>query len=258
MPLAPNPFIPKNVNSASLHNSGEFNGYKLTDEVPSLSNRLSDGYSRKLIEAYYAAISYTDAQIGKVLDEIAALGLEENTIVVLWGDHGWHLGNDLVWGKHTLFDIALKSPLIIKVPGTKAVGHKVASIVETVDIYPTLLQLCGVDSPSPLDGESFAENFEKPDSVQNNIAYSYFKGGISLRTDRYRLTKYWRNAKPVIELYDFKNDPWETQNIAKENPELVQKLMPLLENGNNRPLWTGEIDRFWQYGTLIEICSTME
>lgn len=232
MPLAPNPFIPKNVNKVSLHNSGEFNGYKLTDEVPSLSNRLSDGYSRKLIQAYYAAISYTDAQIGKILDEIAALGLDENTIVVIWGDHGWHLGNDLVWGKHTLSDIALKSPLIIKVPGTKAIGRKVKSVVETVDIYPTLLELCGVDVPYPIDGQSFALNFDKSGSAQQDVAYSYFKNGISMRTKHYRLTKYLRKAEPVIELYDHKKDPWETQNIAKENPELVQKLMPLLEEGN--------------------------
>ncbi len=232
MPLTPNPFIPKNVNKASLHNSGEFNSYKLTDEIPSLSNPVSDNYSRKLVHAYYAAVSYVDAQIGKVLDEIIALDLEDNTIVVIWGDHGWHLGEDLVWGKHTLFDVALKSPLIIKVPGTKSVDRRVTSIVETVDIYPTLLELCGVNSPGQLDGESFAQSFEKRNLEQKNVAYSFFNEGISVRTDRYRLTKYWRNDEPTIELYDYKNDPWETQNIAIKKPKLVQKLMPLLELGN--------------------------
>lgn len=231
MPLTPNPFIPENVNNASLHNSGEFNGYQLTDEKPSLSKQLSDDYSRKLTQAYYACISYTDAQIGKVLDEITALGLEENTIVVVWGDHGWHLGNDLVWGKHTLFETALRSPLIVKVPNKKS--GQIEAITETVDIYPTILELCDVVLPHEVDGESFAELFENEvDKRKKDVAYSYFKKGISMRTERYRLTKYFREAVPVVELYDHQADPYETENIASKNADVVNRLLPMLEKGN--------------------------
>jgi len=232
MPLAPNPFIPKNVSKASLQQSGEFNSYQLTDEKVSLSKPLSDKYSKKLTHGYYAAISYVDAQIGKVLDAIETLNLKENTIVVIWGDHGWHLGNDLVWGKHTLFEVALKSALIIKVPGKLTRGGKINSIVESVDIYPTLMELCGISTRYPLDGESFANNLKTPDSVDNNVAYSYFKSGISMRTNQYRLTKYWRKAEPTIELYNHKSDPWETKNIAEESPKIVQELLLILEEGN--------------------------
>ncbi|MGC9356201.1 MAG: sulfatase, partial [Mariniphaga sp.] len=108
IPLSPNPFIPENVNKASLHNSGEFNGYQLGDEKASLDGTVSDEYARKLRHAYFACVSYIDAQVGKLLDELDRLGIAENTIIVLWGDHGWHLGDQLVWGKHTVFERALK------------------------------------------------------------------------------------------------------------------------------------------------------
>ena len=157
IPIAPNPFIPENVNLASIQKMGEFNNYKLSDEKASLSKPLSDAYSQKLVHAYYAAVSYTDAQIGKVIAELKNLELDKNTIVVIWGDHGWHLGNNRVWGKHTLFNIALKSALIIKVPGLKTKNSKVNSILETVDLYPTLLELCGVRQPHKVDGESFVD-----------------------------------------------------------------------------------------------------
>lgn len=232
IPLAPNPFIPENVNIASLHGSGEFNSYQLTDEKVSLSKHVSDSYAKKLTHAYYASVSYVDAQIGKVLDQIKTLDLDESTVVIIWGDHGWHLGNDLVWGKHTLFDVALRSALIVKVPGKFSKGNKSNLIVESVDIYPTLMELCGIPVRYSLDGKSFVHNLKKPDSIENRVAYSYFKSGISMRTNQYRLTKYWRKAEPTIELFDHKNDPFETKNIVEENPELVQELLPLLEKGN--------------------------
>ena len=119
IPLAPNPHIPANVNKASLHSSGEFDGYRLGDEQASLEKALSDPYARKIKHAYYACVSYTDMQIGKLIQELDRLGLSDDPIVVVWGDHGWHLGEHLVWGKHTVFEKALKSTLIMKVPGRK-------------------------------------------------------------------------------------------------------------------------------------------
>lgn len=226
------PLIPDNVNIKSLHESGELNGYQLTDEVAGLSQPLSVPYSKKLRHAYFASISYVDAQIGKVLSELQKLGLEENTIVIVWGDHGWHLGDQQVWGKHTLFDNALKSTLIFKVPGLGSGHNQVKSIVETVDLYPTILELCQVEMAYQTDGESFVNLLKTPASQKSDVAYSYFRNGISLRTDRYRLTRYFRTEEPTIELYDHKQDPHETINVASVKPEIVHELMPLLEMGN--------------------------
>ena len=232
IPLAPDAQIPVNVHTASLHGSGELNGYRLTDEVAGLKKPLSEDYSKKLVHAYYASVSYIDAQIGKILQELKDLKLEENTIVVVWGDHGWHLGNDLVWGKHTLFERALKSALLIKVPGADKVKGEIDAVLETVDIYPTLLELCDVPPSHQVDGESFTNLLEGHGESENNVAYGYFRNGISVRTDRYRLTKYFREQQPVLELYDHEKDPNENHNIAMESVGEVKKLLPLLEAGN--------------------------
>lgn len=232
IPLSPVPFIPENVNKASLHASGEFNQYKLGEEKASLDAPVSDAYARKLRHAYFACVSFVDAQIGKVLEELEKQGLAENTIVVVWGDHGWHLGDQLVWGKHTIFERALRSTFIMKVPGFEN-GKTINKIVSTTDIYPTLMELCSTPVEHSLDGQSLAGFMKNPaDSMWRNTAYSYFRNGISLRTERYRLSKYFRNEEPVIELYDHLSDPNETKNIAGDNPEIVESLMPLWEKGN--------------------------
>ncbi|WP_225975153.1 sulfatase/phosphatase domain-containing protein [Anseongella ginsenosidimutans] len=148
------------------------------------------------------------------------------------GDHGWHLGDDRVWGKHTIFEWALRSPLIIKTP-ERQTGAARDEIISSIDIYPTLTELCGLNPPAGTDGRSFARLLEKPRNKKwDNVAYSYFRRGITMRTPRYRLSRYFRNEKPVIELYDHRTDPYENHNIAAEHPELVEKLMPLLEKGN--------------------------
>ncbi|MCD4734908.1 MAG: sulfatase, partial [Bacteroidales bacterium] len=232
IPLSESPFIPNSVNRASLHNSGELNGYHLTDEKISLDNPVSDEYAKKLRHAYYACVSYIDAQVGKVLAELKELGLEKNTIVVIWGDHGWHLGDQLVWGKHTIFDKALRSALIIKFPDSGQQGALVSTVVETVDLYPTLLELCNVEAPYKTDGKSIAALVLNPANEKEYVAYSYFNKGISVRTNRYRLSKYFRNEMPVIELYDYLEDPYETKNLAAAKPGIVEKLMPVLEKGN--------------------------
>jgi len=231
LPLSPNPYIPANVNSASLHNSSEFNGYMLGDEEATLKGPVSDAYARKLRHAYFACVSYSDAQIGKVLNELEKLGLVNNTIVVIWGDHGWHLGDQLVWGKHTIFERALKSALILKVPGQKG-GLHLDQIVSTVDIYPTIMDLCGVKMPHETDGKSLMPILNNPEAEWQNVTYGYYQNGISMRTERYRLTRYFRKQEPVIELYDHQTDPNETNNIASTNPEIVTHLMPLWEKGN--------------------------
>jgi iduronate 2-sulfatase len=233
LPLTPSPNIPKNVNKASLNESGEFNQYKLGDEEASLEKPVSDEYARKLKHAYFAAVSYSDAQVGKVLAELKQSGLDKNTIVILWSDHGWHLGDDLVWGKHTLFDWALQSVLIIKTPEMKK-GVTCDKVISSVDIYPTLMELCRVKMPHKTDGKSFVPLLKNPASSKwdNNMAYSYFNDGITVRTERYRLTKYFRKNEPLIELYDHKNDPYENDNVAGDHPKLVKQLLKVWAKGN--------------------------
>ena len=231
--LSQNPNIPERINLKSLHGSGEFNQYALGDEKASLEESVSDAYAKKLRHGYFASISYIDAQIGKITQELEDLGLAENTIIVVWGDHGWHLGDQRVWGKHTLFENALKSTLIIKSPLGKNQGKRIAAIVETVDIYPTLLGLCDIRINHEIDGESLIGVMESGQIPSNEVAYSYFKQGISMRTKQYRLTKYFREDEPTLELYNHTKDPFETQNIASEKPEVLHQLLPLLENGNS-------------------------
>ena len=232
MPLATSRTPPNGISKASLQNNSEFNSYKSGDEHPTLENPISDAYSKKLVHAYYAAISYVDAQVGKVLDELKKNGLDKNTIVVLWGDHGWHLGDHGVWGKHTLFDYSLRSPLIIKLPGKQNAKGAIGNVIETIDLFPTLLNWCNVPLPYAMDGRSFADRINNTPNKEEEVAYSYFNRGITMRTDRYRLTKYFRKEEPTIELYDHFNDPAEQHNIAASTPDLVRQLMPLLEKGN--------------------------
>jgi choline-sulfatase len=233
IPLSPAPDIPKNIHKASLHSSGEFNQYELGEEKPGIDKALSDAYARKIKHAYYASVSYVDAQIGKVMEELENLGLADNTIVVLWGDHGWHLGDQMVWGKHTNFETALRSPLIIKSPGIQAKVIGPENIVSTIDIYPTLMELCNIKVDFPLDGQSLVSlAHDGKDPERENLAFSYYNKGISLRTERYRMTRYFREQTPTIELYDHQKDPWETTNIAMEKPELIKNLMILSEKGN--------------------------
>lgn len=230
--LTPAPSIPKNINFASLNESSEFNGYKLGEEKATFENPLSDSYARKIRHAYYASVSYTDTQIGKLLTALSESGLDKNTIVVLWSDHGWHLGDNSIWGKHTLFDWALKNVFILKVPGMKG-GKGINQITSAVDIYPSLMELCNVKMPHKTDGKSFVpllRNNKKNES--ENVAYGYYNNGITMRTDRYRLTKYFRKKEPLVELYDHIKDPYENENIASKNPKLVNTLMRLLDNAN--------------------------
>lgn len=232
IPLSPVSYIPEHVSLKSLHQSGEFNGYHLTDEEAGLDHAVSDEYARKLRHAYFASISYSDALIGKVLDELERLGLADNTIVVIWGDHGWHLGDQLVWGKHTIFEQALKSTLMIKVPGMQG-NATINTVVETVDLYPTLMELCNLEPAYTTDGESLVPLLRDPDQEVNGLAYSYFRNGVSLRNARYRLTKYYREEEPLIELYDHENDLYASKNVAESHPKVVEELMPLLEKEYN-------------------------
>ncbi len=136
-----------------------------------------------------------------------------------------------MWGKHTIFERALKSAFIVKIPG-KTKGNTIDKIVSTVDIYPTLMDLCNVEMPHKTDGKSMLPLITNPFAEWEEASYGYFRNGITLRTERYRLTRYFRDAEPVVELYDHQTDPNETENVAETYSETVEKLMPLWQKGN--------------------------
>ncbi len=231
LPLTPSPGIPQQMHPASLQSNGEFNSYKMGDEKASLTTAVSDAYARKLRHGYFAAVSYVDAQIGKVLAELKRLQLDQHTIVVLWGDHGWHLGDDLVWGKHTLTEWANRSPLIIKLP-TQQEAIRCDKVVSAIDVYPTLIELCRLQMPYAADGRSLVPFLKGQSPNWEEAAFSYFNKGSTLRTARYRLTRYAREQQPTIELYDHQADPHENVNIVAEKPEIVAELLKVWEKGN--------------------------
>jgi len=195
----------------------------------------------ELTRGYAACVTYVDAQIGRVLAELDRLGLRDNTIVILWGDHGWHIGENHIWGKATNFELSTHAPLILSDPRMKATGKKTAALVEFVDIYPTLCELANLPLPNFLEGTSFAPLLDEPNKPWKTAAFSQYPNkshmGRSMRTDRYRFTRWEKTGKPKtiggLELYDHKNDPQENINIANlpENVELVKKLTSQLADG---------------------------
>jgi arylsulfatase A-like enzyme len=223
---------PKNTDpSISLHKSGE-----LTPRYTGLATPgvVTDAEGETLRRSYAACVSYSDAQVGRVLDELHRLGLDEQTIVVLWGDHGWHLGEYGIWGKHTLYEVALRSPLIIRVPGMAQAGKPTNGLVESVDIYPTLAELCALAPPEHLDGRSLAPQLQDPSSAGKQATYGFWAAGRahSVRDDRYRFTRWTASGDPErvvqLELYDHAADPDETVNIAAEHPDLVKSMTETL------------------------------
>jgi len=202
---------------------------------------VSDEQQHHLIHGYYAATSYMDAQLGRVLDALDESGLSKNTLIVMWGDHGWHLGDHGMWCKHTNYEQAAHIPLIVVAPGVAVAEAKSPSLVETVDIYPTLCELAGLPLPKGLDGTSFVPALKSPSAPTKEAVFHVFprspKGlgellGRAVRTERYRLVEWKRPGAPadtaICELYDYAADPEETKNEAKDNPEAVAKLRALL------------------------------
>jgi iduronate 2-sulfatase len=241
--LADNPFAPQDAPQYALSNWGELrNYYGMPKEGP-----VTDEQARQLIHGYYACTSYTDAQIGRVVAELERLGLRDNTVIVLWGDHGWQLGEHGMWCKHTNFETSVHSPLIISVPGQQAATC--GALVEFVDIYPTLCEACGLPLPEGLEGTSFMPLVEDPKRPWKRAAFSQYPRsipgqgrsmGYSMRTDRYRFTEWSVPDKGFVEheLYDHEVDPKENVNIAgrPENAELVKQLAEQLEEG-----WRGAL-----------------
>ena len=170
--------------------------------------------SKEIKEAYYATISFMDAQIGRVLDKLEKTGLDKNTIVVFSSDHGYHLGEHGYWQKQTLFDNSTRVPLIFSGPGIEK-GIKTNSPVELIDIYPTLMELTGIKSPDHVVGKSLVPVFEDSNFKIRNSALTRWKNGYSIKSEKYRLTKWGENGELGYELYDHTNDKEELINLAK-------------------------------------------
>jgi iduronate 2-sulfatase len=188
-----------------------------------------------LIHGYHAATSYMDAQLGKVLDALDASGFAENTIIVLWGDHGWHLGDHGMWCKHTNYEQAAHIPVIVAAPGVQPA--RTQALIETCDIYPTLAELAQLPVPPQGDGRSFASVLKDPaTSVRDHAIHVYPRGGgligRAIRTQRHRLVEWKKPGDPadsaILELYDYEADPAETKNLAAAQPEVVAELRKLL------------------------------
>ena len=189
-------------------------------------------YARLIRQSYAASVSYMDAQVGRVLRALSEAGLEKNTIVVVWSDHGFLLGEHAIWGKHCLYEHALRSPLMIRYSGLPRPGEASDAIVETVDLFPTLMDLCGLPSPSDLDGESLRPQLGDPAAPSAKPAHGFWTGGRrTVRTQRWRLIVHptTRAAEPHLELFDYQSDPEETRNHAAEHPDVLRELLAQLE-----------------------------
>ena len=202
------------------HRSGEFMRYHRWGKDPNQDLAFGEEVRRH----YAACVSYADAMVGQVLQALEDSGEAENTIVVLWGDHGWHLGEHAVWGKHTLFEESLRSPLIVVPPGEGGQnrGQVVPEIVQSVDIFPTLCELAGLGVPAGLNGRSLSASWKGgAQGESSGFAYAYHGDKRTLRTERYR---YIEHEGEACELYDRASDEGETLNVAGEHPEVVAQL----------------------------------
>ena len=238
---AKNPFPPKDAPKYATYNWNDLRHYYGIPDVGPVSAQ----QARALKHAYYACVSFVDAQVGRLLSELDRLELQEKTVVVLWGDHGWQLGEHGMWDKHSNYETSTKIPLIVRAPGFKP--GRTRALVESVDLYPTLAELAGLPLDSGLEGHSFVPLLESPDRPWKTAAFSQYRRvipgygkvsrgmGYSMRTDRYRFTE-WRVAGTDFreyELYDHQTDPQENVNLANlsANQPLLNQLRKRMQQG---------------------------
>jgi len=233
LPMPKYETAPRGAPAVAMKRGGEIKAYK---PVP-VQGEIDDALKRKLIHGYYASVSYVDAQIGKVLKALDDLKLSDETIVVLWGDHGFHLGDLGIWTKHTNYEQANRIPICIAAPGVTRPGSTTEQLTETVDLYPTLAELAGLpqpQGPQAINGKSLVPVLKDSQRRVRDHAFHAYprrKLGRAIRTARYRLVE-WKstgsNVAPEYELYDYELDPHETMNHAQSQPEVVRRLATTL------------------------------
>ena len=229
---------PNDIPPYAFSNWGELRKYHNIPATGSLTNE----DARSMIHGYYACVSFIDAQVGRLVEELKRLDLYENTIIVLWGDHGWKLGDYGDWCKHTNYEIDTRIPVIVRVPGeTDQHGRKSDVLIETVDIYPTLCDLAGLDIPDHTQGTSFRPALEDARFKWEDVAFSQYPRnytaengrhslmGTSMRTSEFRLTRWVDTTTGEVmatELYDHSGNTLELENLAGEatHKELLSKL----------------------------------
>lgn len=236
--LASNQYLPENFTKNTRYNYGELRNYA---GIPKGDSLLPIPLQRKLIHGYYASVTYTDAMLGKVLQKLKETGLDKNTIVVLWGDHGWKLGEHGMWCKHTNFELDAHVPLIIRVPGMKPA--KVKSFAELVDLYPTLADLCKLKAPAELQGKSLVPQMLEPSKVIRKEAFGMYPHaqdnnkkvviGYAVVNERYRYINWVHiesGKSEGKELYDHAIDLGENVNVANDtkNKAIVDRMDALL------------------------------
>lgn len=246
IPMATNRYTPKDAPDYAIRNVSHGGEIRLYKDIPDGS--FPDDLARQLKHGYYASVSYMDAQMGRVLAELDRLDLRKNTVIVVWGDHGWKLGEHDGWAKHGNTENDSNAPLIVSAPGMKSANTHSKALVEFVDIYPTLSELAGLPLPKHLEGISFKPLLDNPQLDWKSAAFSQYprpksgKGnsdlmGYTMRTDRYRFTQWVQDADSTqidaLELYDHQSDPQENQNIANrpEHASLVKSLRLQLNAG---------------------------
>lgn len=205
--------FPESAPDQARHNWGELRRYA---GVPDADQPVPEDLARTLVRGYRAATSYSDAQVGRVLDALRELGLADSTIVVVWGDHGFSLGEHGLWVKHSPFELANRIPLVVRAPGvTPGVAN---GLVESVDIYPTLVELAGLPAPARLQGESFTVALRNPGADLKQAVFTRWQNSDSVRTERYHYTE-WRDARGNVVarmLFDHESDPAELLNVAED------------------------------------------
>lgn len=194
---------------------------------------LPEEMARRAIQAYYASITFMDAQVGRVLDALERVGLADNTVVVMTSDHGYHMGEHGWYQKQTLFENATRVPLVISVPGMQTAGQSTPALAEMVDFYPTLAEVCGLHAPAHLSGVSQAAVLADSGQSPRKSAFSQHRYGYTLRTDRHRYTEWGKDGSQGAELYDHQADPEELVNLA-DRPDQEKTVAQLSEQLRER------------------------
>ena len=220
--LPPTPYPTKPAGKTTWHASNEFRKYNLWNRDPDTDPE----FALEVRRHYAACVTYADAQVGRLMERLQENGAAENTIVLLWGDHGWHLGEHAIWGKHALYEESLRSPLIIAHQDVANPGVASDALVETLDVFPTLCDLAGLPEPEFAQGVSLRPILEDP-AARGHPAISYRRGARTIRTATHRLILH---DDGFAELYDHTSAEKETKNVAASNPTLVVQLTNSLQS----------------------------